>query len=40
MPKPGGLSDFVEGLARWRNRVIGYAVTLVTDFYPRFRLAP
>jgi hypothetical protein len=39
-PKPGGLSDFVEGLARWHNRMIGYAVTLVTDSYPRFRLAP
>jgi len=40
LPKPHGLSDFVEGLARWHNRVIGYAVTLVTDSYPRFRLAP
>ena len=27
LPKPRGLSDFVEGLARWHNRVIGYAVT-------------
>jgi hypothetical protein len=26
LPKPRGLSDFVEGLARWHNRVIGYAV--------------
>ena len=40
LPKPHGLSDFVEGLTRWHNRVIGYAVTLVTDSYPRFRLAP
>jgi hypothetical protein len=40
LPKPRGLPDFVEGLARWHNRVIGYAVTLVTDSYPRFRLAP
>jgi hypothetical protein len=40
LPKPRGLSDFVERLARWHNRVIGYAVTLVTDSYLRFRLAP
>ena len=40
LPKPRGLSDFAERLARWHNRVIGYAVTLVTDSYPRFRLAP
>jgi hypothetical protein len=40
LPKPGGLSDFVEGLARWHTRMIGYAVTLITDSYPRFRLAP
>jgi hypothetical protein len=32
--------DFVAGVARWHNRVIGYAVTLVTDAYPPFRLAP
>jgi hypothetical protein len=31
---------FVEGVARWRNRLIAYAVTLVTDWYPPFRLAP
>jgi hypothetical protein len=37
---PRGMFDFVEGLARWHNRVIGYAVTLVTDEYPSFRLAP
>jgi len=24
---------------RWYNRVIGYAVVLVTDRYPPFRLA-
>jgi hypothetical protein len=30
----------VEGVARWYNRVVGYAVTLVTDDYPPFRLAP
>lgn len=37
---PRGVFDFVEGVARWHNRVIGYAVTLVTDSYPPFRLAP
>ena len=37
---PRGPFDFVEGVARWHNRVVGYAVTLVTDSYPPFRLAP
>ena len=37
---PRGIFDFVEGVARWHNRVIGYAFTLVTDKYPPFRLAP
>ncbi len=37
---PRGIFDFIEGVARWHNRVIGYAVTLVTDQYPPFRLAP
>ena len=36
---PRGLFDFVAGVARWHNRVIGYALTLVTDSYPPFRLA-
>jgi Domain of unknown function (DUF4389) len=35
---PRGLFDFVEGVIRWHNRVIGYSVTLVTDEYPPFRL--
>ena len=35
---PRGLFDFVEGVFRWDNRVIGYALTLVTDTYPPFRL--
>jgi hypothetical protein len=36
---PRGIFDFVEGVFRWHNRVIGYAVTLVTDSNPPFRLA-
>jgi hypothetical protein len=36
---PRGLFDFVEGVFRWNNRVIGYALALVTDTYPPFRLA-
>jgi hypothetical protein len=37
---PRGLFDFVEGTLRWGNRVTGYALTLVTDEYPPFRLKP
>jgi hypothetical protein len=37
---PLGMFRFVEGVVRWHNRVIGYALTLVTDRYPPFRLAP
>ena len=37
---PHGMFDFVEGVIRWHNRVVGYALTLVTDQYPPFRLAP
>jgi hypothetical protein len=37
---PRRLFDFVEGVARWHNRVIGYAVILITDVYPPFRLSP
>jgi hypothetical protein len=37
---PRGLFDFVEGVYRWHNRVIGYALILVTDRYPPFSLRP
>lgn len=37
---PRGLFDFIEGVSRWQNRVIGYAFLLVTDRYPPFSLAP
>jgi hypothetical protein len=37
---PRGMFHFVEGVLRWHNRVAAYAVILVTDAYPPFRLAP
>jgi len=37
---PRGLFAFVEGVIRWHNRVVAYALVLVTDEYPPFRLAP
>jgi hypothetical protein len=36
---PRGIFDFVEGVIRWHNRVVGYAFILVTDRYPPFRLS-
>jgi uncharacterized protein DUF4389 len=36
---PRGIFDFLEGVIRWQNRVVGYALLLVTDHYPPFRLA-
>jgi len=36
---PQGMFRFVEGVIRWNVRVTGYALTLVTDRYPPFRLA-
>ncbi len=37
---PRGIFDYVEGVIRWHNRVVGYALILVTDAYPPFRLGP
>jgi len=36
---PRGMFDFVEGVIRWENRVVAYALLLVTDRYPPFSLA-
>ena len=36
---PQGIFEYVEGVIRWHNRVVGYAFILVTDAYPPFRLA-
>jgi hypothetical protein len=35
---PRGAFDYIEGVLRWNNRVLGYAFILVTDQYPPFRL--
>ncbi|HEX6489306.1 MAG TPA: DUF4389 domain-containing protein [Candidatus Dormibacteraeota bacterium] len=36
---PRSLFNFVEGVLRWQNRVTAYAMLLVTDRYPPFRLS-
>lgn len=35
---PQGLFEFVEGVFRWHNRVVAYALILITDQYPPFSL--
>jgi uncharacterized protein DUF4389 len=37
---PRGLFDYLVGVGRWHNRVVGYALMLATDQYPPFRLSP
>ncbi|HEX6653498.1 MAG TPA: DUF4389 domain-containing protein [Thermoleophilaceae bacterium] len=37
---PRGIFDYVAGVLRWHNRVVAYALVLVTDEYPPFRLRP
>ena len=37
---PRDLFNYVEGVIRWNVRVTAYTLTLVTDRYPPFRLAP
>jgi hypothetical protein len=35
---PRGAFEFVEGVLRWQSRTVSYALMLVTDQYPPFRL--
>jgi hypothetical protein len=37
---PRGLFDYIEGVIRWHNTVVGYTFILVTDRYPPFQLRP
>jgi hypothetical protein len=36
---PRGIFDFVQGVIRWNNRVVAYALLMVTDRYPPFSLS-
>jgi len=36
---PRAIFDYVEGVIRWQNRVVGYAFILITDQSPPFSLA-
>ena len=36
---PRVIFDYLEGVLRWHNRVLAYALLLVTDRYPPFRLS-
>src|SRR5437016_6369975 len=35
---PPAIFRYIEGVIRWHNRVVGYALILVTDRYPPFQL--
>jgi hypothetical protein len=35
---PRAIFDYLEGVGRWQNRVVAYALIMVTDQYPPFRL--
>ena len=37
---PREIFSYVEGVIRWNNRILGYAVILITDRYPPFQLRP
>ncbi len=37
---PRGIFDYLVGVGRWTNRVTAYAMGLLTDEYPPFRLGP
>jgi Domain of unknown function (DUF4389) len=37
---PRSMFDIVEGVIRWNVRIAAYALVLVADQYPPFRLSP